>query len=123
MNEMERYLEEHNYISRNKNKDPLRQQELSKKRAECISNKYNNLVEEKDKEIERLSTELNTCMIERNQFLSEIERLNNIIDLKSFFIQDLLELISYSNDNDLHTKVHLTGIEYQEKLKELKEGK
>ena len=55
--------------------------------------------------------------------LDEIERLNKMIDLKSFFIQDLLELISYSNDNDLHTKVHLTGIEYQEKLKELKEGK
>ena len=46
-NEMYEYLLEHNYISKNENKNPLRQQELSKERAECIANKYNSLVEEK----------------------------------------------------------------------------
>ena len=45
-NKMYEYLLEHNYISKNENKNPLRQQELSKERAECIANKYNNLVEE-----------------------------------------------------------------------------
>lgn len=48
-NEMYEYLLEHNYISKNENKNPLRQQELSKERAECIANKYNSLVEEKTK--------------------------------------------------------------------------
>ena len=48
-NKMYEYLLEHNYISKNENKNPLRQQELSKERAECIANKYNNLVEEKTK--------------------------------------------------------------------------
>lgn len=45
-NKMYEYLLEHNYISKNENKNPLRQQKLSKERAECIANKYNNLVEE-----------------------------------------------------------------------------
>ena len=45
-NKMYEYLLEHNYISKNENKNPLRQQELSKERAECIANKYNSLVEE-----------------------------------------------------------------------------
>ena len=45
-NKMYEYLLEHNYVSKNENKNPLRQQELSKERAECIANKYNNLVEE-----------------------------------------------------------------------------
>lgn len=48
-NKMYEYLLEHNYISKNENKSPLRQQELSKERAECIANKYNSLVEEKTK--------------------------------------------------------------------------
>lgn len=58
MNEMYIYLEQHNYISRNKNKDPFRQQELSKERAECISNKYNNLIKDKDAEIKQMRKKL-----------------------------------------------------------------
>lgn len=50
MNEMYKYLEEHNYISKNENKDPLRQQELSTERAECIANKYDNLINELQQE-------------------------------------------------------------------------
>lgn len=49
----------------------------------------------------------------------EIERLNNIIKIKTDFINDLLLLIYYSEDNILHTKVHLTSEEYQDQLKEL----
>lgn len=45
-NKMYEYLLEHNYVSKNENKNPLRQQELSKERAECIANKYNNLFKE-----------------------------------------------------------------------------
>lgn len=88
---------------------------------------YNVLVGRKDGLLlgidENTIQELRDTIDNNNYLHRENDRLNNIIDLKSFFIQDLLELISYSNDNDLHTKVHLTGIEYQEKLKELKKGK
>lgn len=57
MNEMERYLYNHAYVSNVKTCN--RQFELSKERAECIANKYNNLVKEKDKEIERLNNIIN----------------------------------------------------------------
>ena len=52
----------------------------------------------------------------------EIERLNNIINIKTDFIQELLEEIYASNDYELHTKAHLMGVDYEDKLKELKEN-
>ena len=36
----------------------IRQQELSKERAECISNKYNNLIKDKDAEIKQMRKKL-----------------------------------------------------------------
>ena len=59
MNKMYKYLNNHNYISRNKDKDPLRQQELSKERAEAIANKYEQLVKELEEENEQLKYILN----------------------------------------------------------------
>lgn len=59
MNEMYKYLREHNYISRNENKDALRQQELSRVRAECIANKYDNLTEELRQENKQLKIQIN----------------------------------------------------------------
>ena len=58
MNEMYDYLQEHNYISKNKNKNPLRQQELSEERAECISNKHDNIVKELKKENQELKKQV-----------------------------------------------------------------
>lgn len=46
MNKMYQYLKEHNYISSDENKDPFKQQELSKERAEAIAYKYTSLLEE-----------------------------------------------------------------------------
>lgn len=57
MNKMYEYLEEHNYISKNENKDPLRQQELSTTRAECIANKYDSLTNELQQENRQLNEE------------------------------------------------------------------
>ncbi|HIS38539.1 MAG TPA: hypothetical protein IAB45_03410 [Candidatus Onthousia faecavium] len=59
-NEMYDYLNEHNYISRNKNKDPLKQQELSKERADAIANKYEQLVKELKQENQELKQKINT---------------------------------------------------------------
>lgn len=56
-NKMYEYLEEHAYISKNKKSNY--QFELTKERAECIANKYNSLVEEKDEEIKRLNNNWN----------------------------------------------------------------
>lgn len=62
---MYEYLLNHNYISKNENKDPFRQQELSKERAEAISNFYENsvsdfvnIIEEKDSEISKLEKDI-----------------------------------------------------------------
>lgn len=52
--------------------------------------------------------------------LKEIERLNNIIKLKTDFIHALLEIIYFSDDKPLHSKAHLIGEKYEDKLKELK---
>ena len=59
MNKMYKYLDNHNYISRNKDKDPLRQQELSKERAEAIANKHSQLIDKLEKENEQLKYILN----------------------------------------------------------------
>ena len=59
MNKMYKYLRDHNYISRNENKDALRQQELSRERAECIANKYDNLTEKLQQENKNLKDNWN----------------------------------------------------------------
>ena len=51
INEMEKYLYNHNYISENNNNK--KQQELSKERASCIVQKYRTLTEEKDNRIDK----------------------------------------------------------------------
>lgn len=48
MNKMYNYLEEHSYISKNKHLNY--QFELTKERAECIANKYDNLINELQQE-------------------------------------------------------------------------
>lgn len=62
MNEMYKYLRDHNYISRNENKDTLRQQELSKIRAECIANKYDSLTDELQQENKQLKELIDTIL-------------------------------------------------------------
>lgn len=59
MNKMYKYLRDHNYISRNENKDALRQQELSRERAECIANKYDSLIDELQQENKQLKDNWN----------------------------------------------------------------
>ena len=53
----------------------------------------------------------------------EIERLNNIISIKTTYIEDLLKTILKSTDIKIQREVYEHGIEYDKKLKELKEGK
>ena len=53
----------------------------------------------------------------------EIERLNNIISIKTTYIEDLLKSILKSTDIKIQREVYEHGIEYDRKLKELKEGK
>ena len=74
-NKMYEYLLEHNYISQNENKNPLRQQELSKERAECIANKYNNLVEE----LQNNWNELKKWLEEQKEFINDIPIFSNDI--------------------------------------------
>lgn len=52
MNEMYKYLKEHSYISQNKKSNY--QFELSKERAECIANKYENLINDLQQENQEL---------------------------------------------------------------------
>ena len=64
MNKMYEYLQEHNYISKNKNKNPLRQQELSKERADAIACKCENIMkEEKQELINYLKEQINECKL------------------------------------------------------------
>lgn len=98
VNEMEDYLYNHNYISKNKDKDPFRQQELSVERASCIVQKYRTLTEEKDK---------------------EIERLNNIIDEIKEKIDDYF---AYDYENESMARLDVIN-EINRIIVEVKEGK
>lgn len=53
----------------------------------------------------------------------EIERLNKELMLKTDFIEELLTIISVARDYELHDKCYTRSRIYQDKLKELKEGK
>lgn len=78
---MYEYLEEHAYISKNKKSNY--QFELTKERAECIANKYNSLVGEKDKEIECLNHKLN--MIKNNVQILTPDKILEIIETYTGF--------------------------------------
>lgn len=53
----------------------------------------------------------------------EISRLNNIIKVKTEFIEELLTIIAVARDYELHDKCYTRAKLYEDKLKELKEGK
>ena len=78
------------------------------------------MIMNKDENLE-IITEIINKEIDRLE--EENKRLNNIIKLKDDFICDLLKGIYNSEDNELHKRVYLIGTNYENKLKELKEGK
>lgn len=53
----------------------------------------------------------------------EIERLKNELSIKTTYIEDLLKTILKSDDFKMQREVYEHGIEYDKKLKALKEGK
>ncbi len=71
MNEMYKYLKEHSYISQNKKSNY--QFELSEERAECIANKYENLINDLQQENKQLKEELKYTIgiVEHNRIISE----------------------------------------------------
>lgn len=50
----------------------------------------------------------------------EIERLNNIIKIKTDFIEELLKIIAVARDYELHDKCYTRAKIYEERLQELK---
>lgn len=149
VNEMEDYLYNHNYISRNKNKNPLRQQELSIERASCIVQKYRTLTEEKDKEIERLNNIIKPKEVNYNYLKLLFEKKDKEEVIKSYvykceqleklyksYEEKEIEVMKKDNIINELEKWLETEIKFQKiidkdyelrkallKLKELKEGK
>lgn len=121
VNEMEDYLYNHNYISKNKDKDPFRQQELSVERASCIVQKYRTLTEEKDKEIERLKAREQECI---DKYLAESKYRSKI---EGKYVVDeyiINELEKWLEESAIYEPYLYNGILNKLKeLKELKEGK
>lgn len=66
---------------------------------------------EKDKEIERLSVELNKNMIERNNYLSRNEKANTLLDemLERAYIDGEYIMYDYSTSELLEVKQALQG--------------
>ena len=93
MNEMYKYLEEHNYISKNENKDPLRQQELSISRAKCIANKYINLVEKLQQENKQLKDNWNKL----KEWLNVFHKLS---EFQQWEIVDKMQELEQGSDNN-----------------------
>ena len=89
MSEMYKYLQEHNYISRNKNKIPFQQQELSKERAEAIANKCDNLLQQKDNIIKEVREYIKENMKD-SQLIFGINDINRLY-VKN--MNDILEIL------------------------------
>lgn len=99
MNEMYKYLKEHNYISKNENKDPLRQQELSTARAECIVNKYINLTEQLQQENKQLKNNINQMNDSVDKLQKELNEENLQCSKYAIEINDLKEKNKQLKDN------------------------
>lgn len=89
MNKMYEYLKEHNYISKNENKDPLRQQELSISRAKCIANKYDSLINEIQQENQLLKETINKIY----ELIKQHIRKDEFLELNEWQTRDLLNLL------------------------------
>ncbi len=96
MNKMYKYLLDHNYISKNENKNPLNQQELSKERAEAIACKYENILkEEKQELIDYLKKEINKISkeIEHYDLWHETGTDINFLILRKQMFKEILSKI------------------------------
>lgn len=89
MNKIYEYLEEHNYISKNEDKDPLRQQELSISRAKCIANKYDSLIDEIQQENKQLKQTINKIY----ELIKQHIRKDGFLELNEWQTRDLLNLL------------------------------
>lgn len=78
MNKMYEYLKEHNYISKNENKDPLRQQELSTTRAECIANKYDSLTNELQQKYKQQQELINKAIDLLNTYIGVLDDTSDL---------------------------------------------
>jgi len=72
------------------------------------------------KEIERLNNDYLEMKDNFRVANDEIERLNNIIKVKTDFIEELLKIIAVARDYELHDKCYTRAKMYEDKLKELK---
>lgn len=113
-NKMYEYLEEHAYISKNKKSNY--QFELTKERAECIANKYNSLVEEKDKEIDFHKNNEQIAIDCQNKLNEKIERINNNWNELEKYLNDKVTM--YGRFGDLSRAAECQII--LQKLQELK---
>lgn len=102
MNEMYKYLKEHSYISQNKKSNY--QFELSKERAECIANKYENLINDLQQENQQLKDNWN--------------KLKEYISIKLYNTEYLQKLCGCGIDDFDH--ILLDAI--REEMKKLEEG-
>ena len=95
MNKMYKYLEEHNYISKNENKDPLRQQELSISRAKCIANKYDSLINSINliNEIQQENQLLKETINKVYKLIEQHIRKDEFLELNEWQTRDLLNLL------------------------------
>ena len=74
-----------------------------------------------EEEIKKAMTDKSIFELTIEEKDKEIERLNNIISIKTTYIEDLLKSIFKSTDIKIQKEVYERGIEYDKKLKELKE--
>lgn len=91
MNEMYKYLKEHSYISQNKKSNY--QFELSEERAECIANKYENLINDLQQENKQLKEIINKAI----EFLYKIkfDKTDKYICISEYIeYQQLLDILN-----------------------------
>lgn len=86
MNEMYKYLKEHSYISQNKKSNY--QFELSEERAECIANKYENLINDLQQENKQLKEQLLITQTNEETFRLEMKDITQTLGLDEDTIFD-----------------------------------
>lgn len=113
MNKMYKYLRDHNYISRNENKDALRQQELSRERAKCIANKYDSLIDELQQENKQLKIQASAREEVCNRLENNWNKLKEYIDIKLYNVEYLQKLCGCRIDDETHMILDIIKKEMQ----------
>ena len=116
-NEIKEIIDRFNFVKKEPNKLSYYPEDLLTREEMWLLLDYITNLQEENKELKKY---FESDMEIRAKLLTRIDRLNNIIKVKTDFIEELVQIIATARDYELHDKVYTRGKIYEEKIQSLK---